>query len=314
MKRVLILGAHEVAREGLKYFIDRHFGGCIFGEASTASGAFVLAREQDWDAAILDSTLEERSCLDALKELKQIRPRLPILVLSTHSEVDYATRAFQAGAAGYIAKDSPRGELVKAVNKVIEGRRYVSPAIAERLAGNLKRGAGQPLHHTLSYRELEVMRHIASGKTLGEIAGLLGLSNKTVSTYRARVLEKMRMKTNSEIIRYAVHNELGELRKSTPPGRRLRNDKPLAQSPRTDQPDSSMALPPAASRGTQRLRIFSGLAPYVGSAGANQILESVADDGEGLQRKVESLLRAFLGETAGLRLASRIMDGSVVRK
>jgi hypothetical protein len=157
------------------------------------------------------------------------------------------------------------------------------------------------------------MWHIASGKTLSEIAGLLGVSNKTVSTYRARILEKMRMKTNSEIIRYAVHNELGEVRKSKPPGR-LRNAKPLAQSPRTDQPDSSMALPPAASRGAQRLRIFSGLAPYVGLAGANQILESVADDGEGLQRKVESLLRAFLGETAGLRLASRIMDGSVVRK
>ena len=323
MKRVLILGAHEVAREGLKYFIDRHFGGCIFGEASTAIGAFMLAREQDWDAAILDSTLEERSCLDALKELKQIRPRLPILVLSIHSEVDYATRAFQAGAAGYIAKDSPRGELVKAVNKVIEGRRYVNPAIAERLAGNLKRGAGQPLHPALSYRELEVMWHIASGKTLSEIAGLLGLSNKTVSTYRARILEKMRMKTNSEIIRYAVHNELGELRKSKRPGRRLRNatpvpaaysPEPLAPTPQTDQPDSTMAGPPAASRGAQRLRIFSGLTPYVGSAGANQILESVADDGEGLQRKVESLLRAFLGETAGLRLASRIMDGSVVRK
>src|ERR1035438_5790759 len=320
MKRVLILGTHEVAREGLKYFIDRHFGGCIFGEASTASRALVLAREQDWDAAILDSTLEERSCLEALRELKQIRPRLPILVLSTHSEVDYATRAFQAGAAGYIAKDSPREELVKAVNKVIEGRRYVSSAIAERLAGNLKKGSVQPLHHTLSYRELEVMWHIASGKSLGEIAGLLGLSDKTVSTYRARVLEKMRMKTNSEIIRYGVHNELGELRKSKRPGRRLRNaspqpaaysPEPMTQTAQLSQPNSSER---ATSVGARRLRIFSGLTPYVGSAGANQILESVAEDGEGLQRKVESLLRAFLGETAGLRLASRIMDGSVVGK
>lgn len=233
MKRVLILCAHEVAREGLKYFIDCGLAGSIFGEASTASGVFRLAREQAWDAAILDSTLEERSGLGVVKELKQIQPRLPVLVISMHSEVDYAVRAFQAGAAGYIAKDSTREELVKAVNTVIEGRRYVSPAIAESLASNLERVPGQPLHHLLSYRELEVMSHIALGRTLAEIAGLLGLSNKTVSTYRVRVLKKMRMLSNSQIIRYGVHNELGELRESKRPGRRLRNvgPIPLAYSP-----------------------------------------------------------------------------------
>jgi DNA-binding NarL/FixJ family response regulator len=230
MKRFLILGAHEVAREGLKYFIDCHFGESIFGEASTASRACELAGEQDWDEAILDSTGEERSGLEALKDLKQIQSRLPVLVLSIHSEVGYAMRAFQAGAAGYIAKDSPREELVKAVNNVLEGRRYVSPALAERLASNLERVPGQPRHHTLSYRELEVMCHIASGKTLAEIAGLLGLSNKTVSTYRVRVMKKMQMKTNSELIRYAVHNELGEAHsnESKRPARRLRTAKPLS--------------------------------------------------------------------------------------
>jgi two-component system, NarL family, invasion response regulator UvrY len=277
MKRVLILGAHEVAREGLKYFIDRHVGGCIFGEAGTASGAFRLAREEDWDVAIIDSAPEERGCLAALKELKQIRPRVPILVISIHSEVDYATRAFQAGAAGYISKDSPREEMVKAFNKVIEGGRYVSPAVAEGLSSNLTRVPGQPRHLILSYRELEVMWYIASGKTSGEIAGLLGLSNKTVSTYRARVLEKMRMKTNSQIIRYGVHYDLGELRKAKRPSPRLRNasrvpagcsPEPLAQNTRTEQPDSSPHSrrfnPSAVSRGAQRLRIFSGLTPYLG--------------------------------------------------
>lgn len=230
MKRVLILGSHEVVREGLKYFIDCHFGESIFGEASTASRAFQLAREHDWDAAILDSTWEERSGLEALKELKQIQSQLPVLVLSSHSEVGHAMRAFQAGAAGYIDKDSPRQELVKAVDNVLEGRRYVSAAIAERLASNLESVPGQPHHHTLSWRESEVMRHIASGKTLAEIAGLLGLSNKTVSTYRVRVLKKMRMKTNSEIIRYAVHNELSEFQSNE--SKRLRT----AKTPRTSQP------------------------------------------------------------------------------
>src|SRR5579863_1954466 len=178
MRRVLILGAHEVVRAGLKYFIDCHLGASVFGEASTAPDALKLASQHDWDAAILDSSIGELAGLNVLKELKQTRPGLPILVLSIHSELEHAIRAFQAGAAGFIVKDSPREEMVKAVDQVINGGRYVSPAIAERLAMDLNRSTGRPFYQALSYREFEVMCLIASGRNLSEIAGLLGLSDK----------------------------------------------------------------------------------------------------------------------------------------
>jgi two-component system, NarL family, invasion response regulator UvrY len=293
MKRVLILDAHEVVREGLKFFIETHLGESVFGEAGTARDALKLAGEQDWDAAILDSALEEKNGTEVLKGLKQIRPQLPILVLSVHSGVEYARRAFQAGAAGYITKDSPREEMVKALNNCIEGGRYVSPAIAERLAQGLERATGWPLHHALSNRELEVIRLLASGKTMGEIADLLQLSDKTVSTYRARILEKMGMRTNVEIIRYAILNELGELPSQKPkrPTQRLRNSEP---SPPT--PVSHESRPISSSEDALRLRVLSGLSRHMGSSGANQLLESLGDDGGELQRKVESLLQVFLGE------------------
>ncbi len=159
---------------------------------------------------MLDISLGERSGLELLKELKQTRSKLPVLVLSMHSEEQYARRAFQAGAAGYITKDSSGDELVKAVNKVMEGGRYVNSATAERLALDLEKGVDRPPHHALSDREFEVMRLIAAGRTVGEIAGLLELSDKTVSTYRARILEKMAIKTNAEIIHYAIRNNLAD--------------------------------------------------------------------------------------------------------
>jgi DNA-binding NarL/FixJ family response regulator len=146
--------------------------------------------------------------MELLKELRQASPKLPILILSMHSEEQYARRAFKAGAAGYVTKDSPREELILAVSKVIAGGKYLNPATAERLVQDLGDDSQQPLHHTLSDREFQVLRFIAAGKAVGEIAGLLGLSDKTVSTYRARILEKMGMKTNAEIIRYAIRNNL----------------------------------------------------------------------------------------------------------
>jgi DNA-binding NarL/FixJ family response regulator len=164
--------------------------------------------EQDWDVVVLDLSLGDRSGLELLKELKQIRPRLPVLILSMHSEQQYARRAFKAGAGGYITKDSPRAELVEAINRVAEGGRYVSHALAEELVMDLERGTSRPPLETLSDREFEVMRLIASGKTVGEIAVLLSLSNKTISTYRARILEKMGMRTNAELTLYAIQNGL----------------------------------------------------------------------------------------------------------
>src|SRR5256714_4339817 len=208
MNKILIVDDHEVVREGVKKILDEQPGTITFGEASTGQEALKLVREQDWDVAVLDLSLGGRSGLEVLKEFKQIRSKLPVLILSMHSEEQYARRAFKAGAAGYITKDSPRAELVKAVNKVIEGGRYVSPALAERLIFDLERGTDRPPHETLSDREFEVLRLIASGKTVGEIAAQLSLSDKTISTYRARILEKMGMKTNAELTHYAVQNKL----------------------------------------------------------------------------------------------------------
>jgi len=208
MKRILIVDDHEVVRAGVMRIVEQP--GMVFGEASNALQALKLVRDEDWDLAVLDISLGERSGLELLKELKQARSKLPVLVLSMHSEEQYARRAFQAGAAGYITKDSPGEELVKAVNKVLEGGRYVNSATAERLALDLEKGIDRPRHFALSDREFEVMRLIATGRTVGEIAGLLELSDKTVSTYRARILEKMAMKTNAEIIHYAIRNNLAD--------------------------------------------------------------------------------------------------------
>jgi two-component system invasion response regulator UvrY len=208
MKKILIVDDHEVVRDGVKRILAEQSGKVSFGEAGTIPEALRLAGEDDWDVAILDLSLGDRSGLQLLEQLKVIRPKLPALIMSMHTEKHYARRAFRAGAAGYVTKDSSRAELLKAVNRVIEGGRYISASLAERLIVDLERGTGRPPHETLSNREYEVMRLIASGKTVVEIAGLLFLSDKTISTYRARILEKMDMKTNAELTHYAIRNKL----------------------------------------------------------------------------------------------------------
>jgi two-component system invasion response regulator UvrY len=207
--RILIVDDHAVVRDGVKRIFEEQ-PAAVFGEAGTAPEALKLATEAIWDAVVLDISLAGRNGLEVLRELKQIRPRLPVLILSMHSEEQYARRAFRAGAAGYITKDSSRAELAKAINRVIEGGRYVSPALAEKLVFDIERATDRPLHEALSDREFEVMCLIASGKTLKEIAELLSLSDKTISTYRTRVLEKMDMKTNAELTHYAIKNGLVE--------------------------------------------------------------------------------------------------------
>jgi DNA-binding NarL/FixJ family response regulator len=210
MKRILVVDDHEVVRDGVKRIFDEQPGTAAFGEASTGPEALRLVREHEWDVVVLDLSLGGRSGLEVLKELKEMRPRLPVLILSMHSEEQYARRSFKAGAAGYVTKDSPRAELATAINKVIAGGRYVSAALAEKLVVDLEKGTDRPPHETLSDREFEVMRLIASGKTVSEIAGLLSLSDKTISTYRARLLEKMGMKTNAELTHYAIQTKLVE--------------------------------------------------------------------------------------------------------
>ena len=208
MKRILIVDDHEVLREGVKRIFDKQAGAITFGEASSGPEALRLAREQDWDIVVLDLSLTGQNGLEVLKELKQIRPRIPVLILSMHTEVQFARRAFKAGASGYITKDSPRSELTKAINKVIDEGRYISQALAEKLVVDIGRDTDRLPHETLSDREFEVMRLIASGKTAGEIAKLLSLSDSTISTYRARILEKMAMKTNAELTHYAIQSKL----------------------------------------------------------------------------------------------------------
>src|SRR5436305_9984183 len=170
MKRILIIDDHEVLRDGVKRLFDKQPGTVTFGEAGTAPEALKLVRDEDWDVAVLDLNLGGRDGLEVLKEMKQTRPRLPVLILSMHSEEMFARRAFKAGAAGYITKNSPRAELLKALTKVMEGGTYLSPVFAERFIIDLHRGSDRPPHETPSNRELEVLRLIASGKTASEIA------------------------------------------------------------------------------------------------------------------------------------------------
>jgi two-component system, NarL family, invasion response regulator UvrY len=208
--RILLVDDHAVVRDGIKRMFDDRPGTVTFGEADSPERALKLVEDQEWEVVILDITLGDRSGLEVLKDLRKIRPRLPVLILSMHSEEQYARRAFRAGASGYVTKDCSREELVAAVQKVISGSKYVTAALAEKLVLDLERGTGGPPHETLSDREYEVFRLIASGKTVSEIAGILTLSDKTISTYRARILEKMGMKTNAELTHYAIQSKLVE--------------------------------------------------------------------------------------------------------
>ena len=210
MQRILLVDDHAVVRDGIKRMFDERAGSVAFGEADDPHSAMRLAGEQEWDVVVLDLTLGNRSGLEVLKDLKKLRPSLPVLILSMHSEEQYARRAFKAGASGYLTKDCSRVELQGAIQKVMSGRKYVSANLAEKLVFDLERGTDGAPHETLSDREFEVLCLIASGKTVGEIAEILSLSDKTISTYRARILEKMGMKTNAELTHYAIQNKLTE--------------------------------------------------------------------------------------------------------
>lgn len=209
MKKILLIDDHEIVRDGvIKIFDELQPGNFFFGEASTAQEAVTMVRNESWDIVVLDLSLGGRSGLEVLKELKQISSRLAVLVLSMHSEEQYARRAYKAGAAGYITKDVPRNQLFQVITKILNGGKYISPTLAESLIFDLEKGTDKSPQEALSDREFEVMRLIASGKTVGQIADKLSLSVTTISTYRARILEKMGMKTNAELTHYAISNSL----------------------------------------------------------------------------------------------------------
>jgi two-component system invasion response regulator UvrY len=208
MIRVLIVDDHAIVRRGLRALLSDEFRGAAFGEASDARQAMEQLRKKEWDVALLDIALPGKSGLDLLKEFKDARPKLPVLVLSAHPEDQFAVRALKAGAGGYMTKESAPEELAKAIRKILAGGRYVSPALAEKLALRVGKDPMRTPHETLSDREYEVMSRIASGKTVTEIAGELSLSPKTISTYRARVLEKLGVKNSAAIVQYAIRNGL----------------------------------------------------------------------------------------------------------
>jgi DNA-binding NarL/FixJ family response regulator len=206
--KILLIDDQEVVRQGIRRVFEQSANGYVFGESGSGAEALRLVGEQSWDAAVLEICLHDSDGLELLKDIKRVQPQLPVLIFSAHSEQQYAVRAFRAGAAGYLSKSATIQELVNAIQKTASGGRYVSGEIAEQLINHLERGTSGAPHEILSDREFEVFRWIATGKTVGEIAGLLDLSDKTISTYRARILRKMGMKSNAELTHYAAHNRI----------------------------------------------------------------------------------------------------------
>ena len=208
MIQVLIADDHAILRRGLAQIISEAGDMEVCAEAESGAQTVKLARENAVDVVLLDITMPDRNGLDTLKQLKKEKPKLSVLMLSMHPEETYALRAIKAGASGYLNKQSAPAQLVTAIRQVAGGRRYISPAVAEELAGTIADGSDRPAHATLSDREYETMRLIASGKTLTEIAEEMHLSVKTVSVYRARVLQKMQLKNNAELTHYALKEQL----------------------------------------------------------------------------------------------------------
>jgi two-component system, NarL family, invasion response regulator UvrY len=207
-RRILIADDHSIVRKGLKNTLEEELGRMTFGEAENGREVLEQVYKQEWDLVLLDINMEGRSGLEVLQDIHKTRPTLPVLILSMYPEEDFAVRALKQGAAGYISKRRASEELVGAVKKVLAGGRYISAAVAERLAADLQRESEKPLHESLSNREFQLLRLIATGKPLKEIAVELAISVKTVGTYHTRLLEKMGMGSDIELTRYALANKL----------------------------------------------------------------------------------------------------------
>jgi DNA-binding NarL/FixJ family response regulator len=207
MIRVIAIDDHPVVRRGLKQIIAAEQDMQVVGEAETAQEALRVIRQTACDAVVLDITLPDASGLDVLSQLKSEFPTLPVLIMSIHEEEQYALRVLKAGASGYLMKNSIPEDLIKAIRKIISGGKYISPSLAERLASGVASSEESP-QERLSDREFQIMCLIASGKSLKEIGETLFISGKTVSSYRARILEKMNMSTNADLTRYALEHHL----------------------------------------------------------------------------------------------------------
>jgi DNA-binding NarL/FixJ family response regulator len=208
MKKILVADDHAIFREGLKQVIASTVDMIVADEAVNGQEVLTKVKVNDYDLVILDISMPGRNGLDVLVEMKNIKPKLPVLVLSMHPEEQFALRAYKSGASGYLTKGSPSHELLDALHKITLGKKYVSSALAESLVTGLGEPNHKDLLHSLSNREYQVMIMIASGKTVGKIAVELSLSVKTISTYRAHILRKLNMKNNAELTRFVIENEL----------------------------------------------------------------------------------------------------------
>jgi len=208
MLRILIADDHEIVRKGLMKVLAETLQPIKLDEASNGQEAMSKVLKSEYDLVVLDLKMPGKSGLDALKEIKQHRPKLPVVILSMHPEEQFAIRAMRAGASGYLTKECAGDELVLAIRKALKGEKYISDSLSQILAGGLESDSEKPLHEILSDREYQVMLMIASGKTVGAIAKELYLSVKTISSYRANILLKTRMKNNAELTHYAIQNKL----------------------------------------------------------------------------------------------------------
>ena len=208
MIRILVVDDHAVVRAGLRNFLSDCSDMEIGGDAANAEEALRLVRDQDWNVVLLDISLPDQNGVDVLKQIKREKPDLPVLVLSMHAEGRYAVQLLRHGASGYLQKEAMAEDLAGAIRAVAVGRKYVSPGVAELLATEIDAVGEGPLHATLSEREYEIFCRLSRGQGASSIAGELGLSVKTVSTYRTRILEKMKMASNADLTYYAIKNNL----------------------------------------------------------------------------------------------------------
>lgn len=210
MIKVLVVDDHAIIRKGLKQILDDTEDMRVTGEADCGMQAIHMSRDNSYDMVLLDISLPDKHGVEVLKQLKQNHPQLSVLILSMHAEDQYAVRAMKSGAAGYLNKQSVPAQLVEAIRQVAKGKKYISNELAQQLAEGLTEGFHELLHQTLSNREYQTLCLLASGKKLSEMAEIMSLSTKTVSVYRARLLDKMKLKTNAEAIQYAISNHLLE--------------------------------------------------------------------------------------------------------
>jgi two-component system, NarL family, invasion response regulator UvrY len=208
MLKILIADDHTVVRKGLRQILLDEFPTAQIEEVADGGELVKKVMAGRWDVVVSDLSMPGRSGLDALQQIKLSHPDLPVLILSIHPEEQYALRALKSGASGYLSKDTAPDELVKAVQKVLLGKKYISQAIAEKLANSFSADASMQPHESLSDREFDVMKFLANGKSVSEIADALSLSVTTVSTYRARIMAKMNLRSNSDLTKYAIEHSL----------------------------------------------------------------------------------------------------------